>query len=164
MGLSNSPLGVRGKAGSKTIIPIKILKLDDGFHLLINIRVNGKPARALIDTGASHTVFDKTRIKNFLKSEKMERHDKLSTGLGTSNMKSHLAVLKNISLGKIGISNYKTVVIDLSHVNTAYKLMKQKPIDGVLGSDILKKHKAVIDYGKRKLILTPALKRANAKK
>ena len=132
-----------------TKIPIKILKLDDGFHLLINISINGKPARMLIDTGASKTVFDKTRIGNFLKEEKFETHDKLSTGLGTSNMKSHLVVIKKINIGKLEIKNYKSVVIDLSHVNVAYSEMKQKPIDGVLGSDILKQHKAVIDYGKK---------------
>ncbi|MBI4929226.1 MAG: clan AA aspartic protease [Bacteroidetes bacterium] len=137
-----------------TSIPIQILKLDDGFHLLISIRVNGKAARALIDTGASQTVFDNTRIKHFLKSEKLEKHDKLSTGLGTNDMKSHLVVMEKISLGKIEIKNYKTVVIDLSHVNAAYKQMKQKPIDGVLGSDLLKKYKAVIDYGKKKLVIT----------
>lgn len=137
----------------KITIPIHILKLDDGFHLLVNIRVNEKPARLLIDTGASKTVFDKERIRNFLKKERFEKHDKLSTGLGTSNMKSHLAAIENISLGKIEIRNYKTVVIDLSHVNVAYKQMKQKPIDGVLGSDILKKCRAVIDYGKKKLYL-----------
>src|SRR3989337_3113444 len=100
---------------AKITIPIRLLNLDDGFHLLVNIRVNGKRARLLIDTGASQTVFDKERIKNFLSKEKFEKHNKLSTGLGTSNMKSHLAVIKNISLGKIEIKNYKTVVIDLSH-------------------------------------------------
>lgn len=138
----------------KIEIPIKMLKLEDGFHLLVNIRVNGKPVRLLLDTGASKTVFDKERAKRFLSEEKLEKHDKLSTGLGTSNMKSHLAVIERISLGKIEIKNYKTVVMDLSHVNVAYGEMKQKPIDGVLGSDILKKYKAVIDYGKRRLVLS----------
>jgi hypothetical protein len=137
-----------------TKIPIKILKLDDGFHLLINIRINGKPARMLIDTGASKTVFDKKRISNFFKEEKFETHDKLSTGLGTSNMKSHLAVIKKINIGKIEIKNYKSVVIDISHVNMAYSQMKQKPIDGVLGSDILKQYKAVVDYGKKVMRLS----------
>lgn len=137
-----------------SIIPIRILKLDDGFHLLVNIRVNGKPARLLIDTGASQSVFDKDRIINFLKKEKFEKHDKLSTGLGTSNMKSHLVVIEKIEIGKIIIRKYKTVVIDLSHVNVAYKQMKQKPIDGVLGSDILKKYKAVVDYGRKTLSLS----------
>ncbi len=134
-------------------IPIKLLKLEDGFHLLIKVRVNGKVARLLIDTGASKTVFDKERIKAFLKDEKFETHDKLSTGLGTSSMKSHLALIEKFSIGKIEIRKYKTVVIDLSHVNVAYGQMKQKPIDGVLGSDILKKYKAVIDYGKKKILL-----------
>lgn len=137
----------------KTVIPIKALKLEDGFHLLINVRVNGKAARLLIDTGASKTVFDKGRCIQFLSADKFEKHDKLSTGLGTSSMKSHLAVISKITLGKINIKNYKTVVIDLSHVNVAYAQMDQKPIDGVLGSDILKRYKAVIDYGKKKLIL-----------
>ena len=137
----------------RSFIPIKILKLDDGFHLQISIQINNKPANVLIDTGASQTVFDKTRIANFLREEKFELHDKLSTGLGTSDMKSHLVIIDEISLGKIKNKNYRSVVIDLSHVNVAYKQMKQKPIDGVLGSDILKKYKAVIDYGKRVLSL-----------
>jgi clan AA aspartic protease (TIGR02281 family) len=141
------------RAGGIVSLPIRLLKLEDGFHLLINIRVNGKTLRLLVDTGASKTIFDKNRARKFLAEEKLKKHDKLSTGLGTSNMKCHLAVIKRISLGEIEIKNYKTVVMDLSHVNVAYRQMKQKPIDGVLGSDILKKHKAVIDYGKRTLVL-----------
>lgn len=142
------------RAGGATSLPIKILKLDDGFHLLVNARVNGKPSRLLVDTGASKTVFDKARSSLFLSTDKFEKHDKLSTGLGTSNMKSHLAIIETISLGKLTITNYKTVVIDLSHVNVAYSQLKLKPIDGVLGSDILKKYKAVIDYGKKILWLS----------
>ena len=130
----------------KTKIPIKILQLDDGFHLVLSILVNGRPARMVLDTGASQTVFDKTRIKKFMKQKQFESHDKLLTGLGTNKMKSHLAMIAKIEIGKIVIRKYKTVVIDLSHVNNAYSQMKQKPIDGILGSDILKQYKAVIDY------------------
>ncbi len=120
---------------------------------MISLKVNGKPSRMLIDTGASHTVFDIAKVKRFLKSEKMERHDKLSTGLGTNSMKSQLVVIEKIMIGKIEIRNYKSVVIDLSHVNIAYAQMKQRPIDGVLGSDILRKYNAVIDYGRKVLLL-----------
>jgi clan AA aspartic protease (TIGR02281 family) len=137
----------------KTEIPIKMLKLEDGFHLLVSIRVNGKSAKFLVDTGASKTVLDRSRSSRFLSVNKFEKHDKLSTGLGTSNMKSHLALIDKISLGKISLKNYKAVIIDLSHVNVAYGQINQKPIDGVLGSDILNKYKSVIDYGKRKLLL-----------
>lgn len=146
-------MGVTQPFFMKIKIPIRILKLEDGFHLLVKLRVNGKAARLLIDTGASKTVFDRECIKKFISAEKLEKHDKLSTGLGTSNMKSQLAVIDSITLRKIRIRDYRTIVIDLSHVNRAYGQMKQKPIDGVLGSDILEKYRAVIDYGKRILIV-----------
>lgn len=138
----------------KTIIPIKVLKLEDGFHLLVDLRVNGKPAKMLIDTGASKTVFDKGRSARFISPDVFEKHDKLSTGLGTSTMKSHLADIREMRLGKISVRDYKTVIIDLSHVNVAYGQLKQKPIDGVLGSDVLKKFRAIIDFGKKKLVLS----------
>lgn len=135
-------------------IPIQFIKLEDGFHLLVKLRVNEKTARLLIDTGASHTVFDAERIKAFLKNEKMELQDRLSTGLGTNSMQSHAVKIGTFQLGKLTIRNYKAVVIDLSHVNHAYGQLKLHPIDGVLGSDLLKKFKANIDFGKRRLVLT----------
>jgi hypothetical protein len=51
-------------------------------------------------------------------------------------------------------NNYQAVAMNLSHVNYAYAQIGQKPIEGVLGSDLLKKYKAVIDYPKRKLYLS----------
>jgi len=38
-------------------------------------------------------------------------------------------------------------------VNATYKKMKVKTIHGILGSDLLKKHKMVIDYGQSKLMI-----------
>ena len=68
-------------------------------------------------------------------------------------MESHEVEIKTLGIGKLKIKNYKTILLDLSHVNNSYKQIKIKPIDGVLGSDILHKYKAVIDYGKKKMIL-----------
>lgn len=138
-----------------TILPLRILHLNDkGAHLLIAVRINGKKARVLIDTGASNTVFDKHRLPDFLKGARMETEERLSSGLGTSNMQSQSAVLNKLELGSIIIKNHYTLVLDLSHVNSSYENMKLKPIDGVIGGDILKKYKANIDYGKKKLVLS----------
>ena len=49
--------------------------------------------------------------------------------------------------------NYKTILLDLSHVNNSYEQIKLKPVDGVLGSDLLLKYSAVIDYDKKILKL-----------
>lgn len=139
----------------KTEILIKFLDIEnDGLHLSIKAQINNKRAHMLIDTGASKTVFDKNRIHLFVKESKFDLNDQLSTGLGTSSMKSHVVILKKIKFGKVTISNYKTVLLDLTHVNQSYKKLGLKPIDGVLGSDILNDYKAVINYQKKTLTLS----------
>lgn len=135
-------------------IPIKILHIDnDGYHLLATIKINGKKANVIVDTGASRTVFDKTRIKKFVKTRSQKIEDKLSTGLGTNNMESHQLVIDSLSIGKLKLKDYSTVLLDLSHVNESYKMLELEEIEGVLGSDILYKYKAVINYEKAQMKL-----------
>ena len=61
-----------------TKIPIQILPIEeDGFHLMTTVKINGKKANLIIDTGASRTIFDETLIKNFLpKSQIINVHKK----------------------------------------------------------------------------------------
>jgi hypothetical protein len=137
----------------KAILKIRFIKLNDfGFHLVVEARINNKRANMLIDSGASNTVFDKTRISEFLPNETLHTHEKLSTGLGTNSMKSESAQIATLEFGKLKIEEYQAVILDLSHVNTSYKAMKMKPIDGVLGGDILKQYNGIIDYGKKTLV------------
>ena len=119
----------------------------------MKLTINRKVANVIIDSGASNTVFDKKRILKYVSEKKFEVHDNLSSGLGTNTMQSHFTTLKKIKLGTIEIAEYKTVLLDLSHVNKSYKQVGLEPIDGVLGSDLLLKYNAVIDYEKKKLKL-----------
>ncbi|HLC83538.1 MAG TPA: hypothetical protein VJI69_06890, partial [Bacteroidia bacterium] len=73
----------------------------------------------------------------------------LSSGLGTNTMQSEQVTVKKIKIGELEIENYKTILLDLSHVNQSYEQIGLKPVDGVLGSDILLKFNAVIDYEKK---------------
>ncbi len=135
-------------------IPFKILSINgEGFHLTMKLFINGKPANIIIDTGASKTVFDKSRISKFITNKIFDENEKLSTGLGTNTMKSHMTKIKKLKIGTIEILNYETVLLDLSHVNESYKQVGLKPIEGVLGSDILVEYNAVIDYEKKILKL-----------
>ena len=138
----------------KTTIPIEIFPIeDDGYHLKIAIAVNGKMANMIVDTGASRTVFDATRIAQFVVYETIEEHDRLSTGLGTNTMESKKVVLNKVEIGAVAITNYQAAVLDLSHVNQSYEKLSLAPVDGVLGSDILVDYRALIDYQKKELRL-----------
>jgi len=131
------------------IVPIE----DDGYHIFLNAVINGKPARLLIDTGASRTVFDAGRIRPFLstKKHKFKKIDKLSTGLGTNTMESHSVVLEEIAIGETIFKDYPTVVLNMEHVNQSYRMLGYPEIDGVLGGDLLHELKAVIDYRKKQI-------------
>ena len=140
----------------KTEIKINLIEIeDDGFHLMVPVKINRKKAILLLDTGASRTVFDQESILRFLPEvrEDFEKNEKLSTGLGTNTLESEITQLKNIKIGDLRIRNYYAVILDMSHVNQSYGKLGLPPIDGVIGSDLLKEYNAVIDYSKGTLKL-----------
>jgi predicted aspartyl protease len=139
-----------------SIVPIDLVQIDeDGYHLMINAKIGRKKVRLLIDTGASKSVFDKTRLDGILsnKDNNYETLEQLSTGLGTNSMESQTTCLKSFKLGDIKIKDLDVVVLDLNHVNESYAMIGEKGIDGVIGSDLLKKYDAVIYYKGKKLKL-----------
>lgn len=135
-------------------IPITLISIEnDGFHLMIKAKLNGKSINMLIDTGASRTVFDINRMKNIINFENLEKNERMSAGLGTNTMESQVAIVDKIVFSKIKIKKYNAVFIDMSHVNQMYESINLPLIDGVLGSDLLLKMKAVINYKKKILKL-----------
>lgn len=135
-----------------TSIPIQLIPIeDDGYHIMIPARINGMDANLLVDTGASRTVFDNQNISRFLPEvrEEFEKNDKLSTGLGTNTLESFVTSIDELELGDLLVQNYQTVILDLMHVNESYSKLELPIIDGVLGSDLLKKFDAEIYYKKK---------------
>ena len=123
-----------------------------GFHPFVNVTIEGKKCRFLIDTGASKSVIDKHFYETKL-GRKMKVLKQETTGLHSTVMESYVGTLKKLTIGKLVIPAYTVAGVDLMHVNMTYKKMKLKKIQGILGSDLLKKHNMVIDYGQSKLFI-----------
>jgi predicted aspartyl protease len=137
----------------KTILPLTILPIEnDGYHLLVQIKINNKLANLILDTGASRTVFDENRIIRFLGHDNLEEQECLSSGLGTTTMTSKKVEIENLQLAEIDINNYEATILDLQHVNQSYEKLELQLIDGILGGDILHDYNAVVDYKNRALI------------
>ena len=136
-------------------IPLTLLNLqDDGFHLLLEVIVFGKPFKAVLDTGASKTVFDKTTVETHLQPDNVLQHtDMLSTGLGTTSMPSFVLNVPDLQIGDLHLRNYEVAVLDLSSINFAYEQLEIDPVIGVIGGDILARYGGVIDYRKNRLTL-----------
>jgi hypothetical protein len=137
-----------------TLIPFTIINLDnESFHLMIKVYINNRVAKLIVDTGASKTVFDKNRFEKFVKHNDFEKHNSLSSGLGTNSMQAHSTLLKKLKIGELVISDYEAMLLDLTHVNASYQSIGLPWVDGVLGGDILMKYQAVIDYYKGEMKL-----------
>ena len=94
------------------------------------------------------------RINRFVKREVFEKHEGVSTGLGTNSMESHIVEIKKMEVGMLKLNELTFVLLDLSHVNQSYLEIGLKEIDGVLGGDILMQHSAVINYVKKTVQFT----------
>jgi hypothetical protein len=141
---------------SKKQASVKIIaeRLDlTGYHLFVNVKVNEKKCRFLIDTGASHTVLDKGFFEKNLGSKNLKTVKQATTGLHSSTDESHFGKIKELFIGSLMVKNYQIAAVDLSHVNEIYSTIKKPKIHGILGSDILLKYKMIIDYGKAKIFI-----------
>ncbi len=136
---------------SITVPLIAVPVQDDGVHLALKAKINGRVAWLVVDTGASRTVLDKGRASRFFRTRSIGKHDALSTGLGTRNMPSYVAELADFRIGGLRLRGYRAVLLDLKHINRSLKAAGMREIDGVLGGDILLRHRARIDYGRRVL-------------
>ncbi len=136
-------------------VPLTLLNLqDDGFHLLLEVIVFGHPFKAVLDTGASKTVFDKATVESHLHKDMALRHtDMVSTGLGTTSMQSFILSVPDLQIGDFHLKNHEVAVLDLSTINFAYEQLDIDPVIGVIGGDILTRFGGVIDYRKNTLKL-----------
>ena len=80
----------------------------------------------------------------------------LAAGAGATDMVTKVSHANELTLGRWKTNGFEIVIFDLTHVNTALKQHKSKPVDGIIGADILIKGEAIIDYSTQTLYLKKA--------
>ncbi|MCG9912533.1 MAG: retroviral-like aspartic protease family protein [Flavobacteriales bacterium] len=139
----------------KTRIPLEILNIDEtGIHICLTVTLNRKKARMVLDTGASRTVFDQKEINRFVKEGTRVIDGRMSAGLGTDSMETHSVTLNSFKINALTKKDFEALALDLHVLVKSYETLGHGNVVGVLGSDILLEHNAVIDFGKQKLILS----------
>ena len=137
-------------------VPLQLLDIEgEGFHIMVQGRIHGKEAHFLIDTGASRSVFDPSRISDFIENLQFERKEGLTAGVGSSDLESSTFIIDSLSIGELEIYDYEAVALDLSNIHEMYGKLHLPRIDGIIGGDLLKKYKAIVNYKGKKLRFTP---------
>lgn len=151
----------------KCTIPVTLKTIDrQGCHLFVKGQLNKKRLNLVLDTGASQTVFDLKRMQELLGHGDFQELEGMSTGIGKEKLKSHAVEVLKLKIGELIIKKKMIVLLDLDHINTFYQSIGYPHIDGIIGCDLMRKHKAILDVGKKKLTLhlKPDVKKKKAKK
>ena len=128
---------------SKDYVRIPLIMTETN-HFEVLAKINGVQGRFILDTGASNTCVGMDKIEYFnLKSKDSEIK---AAGAGATEMETLISKKNTLSIGTWRKKKKKIVLFDLVHVNQALTNHGAMPVDGIIGADILKKGRAIIDY------------------
>ena len=131
-----------------TAIPLRRTNTE---HFEVDANLNGVAGRFILDTGASNTCVGFEGIETFrLQSETSEIK---AAGAGAVDMETLISTKNTLEVAGWKKKKLKIVLFDLSHVNQALTAHKAIAVDGIIGADVLRKGKAIIDYKKSRLFL-----------
>ena len=128
---------------------VKLIFLETK-HYLIEAKINGIKGRFILDTGASNSCIC-TSLENNFNIISKKTTEKASSA--TSQM-THTKISKSnaIQIGKWE-NKIDLISFDMNHINSALSQKKLPSIYGIIGADILKKSKAILDYNLDNLYL-----------
>ena len=127
------------------------LRLTKTNHFEIKATINGVKGLFILDTGASNSCVGFDALDAF----KLKASDSkiLAAGAGATDMVTKISKLNNLKIGRWKKEQVALILFNLTHVNSALINHNSTPVDGIIGADILKKGKAIIDYEKKYLYL-----------
>lgn len=129
---------------------IKIIKL--GHQPIVAGKLNGKKAYFLVDTGSDATFLNSKDAKKFkFKSKKMLNRKYKLAGFD-SDFNGDLLVATDIEMnlgGELMRGSYK--LFDISNIAQSISQSGGIRINGIIGSDLMKRYNFVIDYKAREI-------------
>ena len=105
----------------------------------------------IIDTGASNSCID-LKLYDLYKIKYQKSSEKASSA---TDQISNTMISKNnkIKIGKWYNNNMTVVLFDMTFINKTLNEQGIESVSGIIGSDLLKKGKGIIDYSENKLFL-----------
>ena len=127
------------------------LSLTATNHLELKAKINKIEGNFILDTGASSSCVGFDAIAHF--KLLAQESDVRAAGAGATNMLTQIAQENTVEIRGWKKKKIDLVLFDLTHVNDALIKHKAEKVHGIIGADILKKGKAVIDYKSKNLYL-----------
>ncbi len=120
---------------------------DDEGHIVVDIRLNGRPATAILDTGASTSLIDAADAGRAGVTADLLAPDRVGavSGIASRAMPSHRHRFDSLEVGDERLSNVRLAVADTTIGET------------LLGRDFLRFNRVWISYRRRMLYIQPTV-------
>lgn len=137
-----------------TAVPLK--ELMTGHHL-VDATINGVAGTFVLDTGANASVVNSAVAPQFGLKPALGGLVP-AIGIGTAGpQQAGVSTIESLSIGGIAIRQQRLMTADLGQVvRLLGPLSGGTPISGIIGQDVMKEHRAVIDVAKPILYLIAA--------
>jgi len=129
------------------------MHVSDGFNLYVDGSVNGTKAKLMVDTGAFATLLH----SRFVRRMKIPLRETpfSSSGVNLKQRGVQIATISRLSIGSMNLERKDVGVMNLEGLIHGGLLDASPPVAGLLGSEILRRHHAIIDFGTKSLYLKP---------
>ena len=127
---------------------LELHKMKTG-HITATFKVNGKPCVFLVDTGGGGTLIDMSKKDKYV----LEAAGKRDYAAGIGSVSSLVRTSAILQVNGKEFKSDNLFMMDISYLNTEFRKTKGRQIDGVLGTDFLERHHAVIDHPHSKMYL-----------
>ena len=119
-------------------------------HYSLEADINGINGRFILDTGASNSCICSSLENKFniISKETIEKASSATSEINNTKISKN----NTIQIGKWE-NKINLITFDMSHINHALNEKKINSVSGIIGADILKKSKAILDYKSNKLYL-----------
>jgi len=129
------------------------MHVSDGFNLYVDGAVNGRKGKLMVDTGAFATLLH----SRFVRRMQIPLRDTpfRSSGVNLKQRGVQMATISRFSIGSLDLTRKEIGVINLEGLIHGGLLDASPPVVGLLGSEILRRHHGIIDFGTKSLYLKP---------
>ena len=117
------------------------MTLRGSGHLYVAVKVNGKPARFVLDSGAGANILTPEAAQRF----GVTVNEQKVRATGAATVDAGLATVRRIDIGQASLENETSVILSLP---------PQLEADGLLGYGFFRRFAVTLDYAGGRLILT----------
>ena len=118
-------------------------------HVTATLRVNGTACVFLVDTGGGATLIDISKKDKY----QLEAFAAKDYAAGINAASPLVRTSADIGIKNSIVRDDSLFLMDISFINAEFRKNHSKQVDGVLGTDFLDRHHAIVDYSRSTLYL-----------